>query len=174
MAHSHTGHQHAHGHGPHQHGHGDGGGDTSRRLAVALGLTIVILIAEVAGGLIANSLALLADAGHMLTDVAALGLSLFVAWFSRRPETAKRTYGYLRLEILAAFVNGAVLLGISAFIIWEALLRLREPEPVGSTLMLVVAAIGLFANLIAARLLHPASAGSMNVRGAYLHVLGDL
>ncbi|HEX6537099.1 MAG TPA: cation diffusion facilitator family transporter [Gemmatimonadaceae bacterium] len=171
MPHSHAGHQHAHGHQPHQHDHG---GDQSRRLALALALTFAILVAELAGGLIANSLALLADAGHMLTDVAALGLSLFVAWFSRRPETAKRTYGYLRLEILAAFVNGAVLLAISAFIIWEALLRLREPEPVGSTLMLVVAAIGLLANLISARLLHPASEGSMNVRGAYLHVLGDL
>jgi cobalt-zinc-cadmium efflux system protein len=172
MPHSHAGHHHAHHATGHDHGHR--GADQSRRLAIALAITFAILVAEVAGGLLANSLALLADAGHMLTDVAALGLSLFVAWFSRRPETAKRTYGYLRLEILAALVNGAVLLAISGVIIWEAVVRLRAPEAVGSTLMLAVAVLGLVANLVAARVLHPASEGSLNVRGAYLHVLGDL
>jgi cobalt-zinc-cadmium efflux system protein len=110
----------------------------------------------------------------MLTDVGALALSLFVAWFSRRPETPKRTYGYLRLEILAAFVNGAVLLVFSLAIVWEALLRLRSPEAVEGNLMLVVALVGLVANIASAWTLHPASKESLNVRGAYLHVLGDL
>ncbi len=150
------------------------GPDHAGRLRAALAITVLILVAEVVGGVVANSLALLADAGHMLTDVAALGLSLFVAWFMRRPETARRTYGYLRLEILAAFVNGGTLLVISALIVWQAVARLRQPEPVSGGLMLIVATIGLVANLIAAWLLHPASEGSLNVRGAYLHVLGDL
>ncbi|HEU4642600.1 MAG TPA: cation diffusion facilitator family transporter [Gemmatimonadaceae bacterium] len=180
MVHSHThhahghGHDHGHAHAPgHAHAHADPA-DQGRRLRIALAITTVILVAEVVGGLLANSLALLADAGHMLADVAALALSLFVAWFSRRPETAKRTYGYLRLEILAAFVNGAMLLGISVFIIWEAVMRLRTPEQVGGGLMLLVAVVGLVANLVSARVLHPASEGSLNMRGAYLHVLGDL
>lgn len=180
MAHSHAGHPHGHDHGrahDHAHGHAHAHGDAAdqaRRLRIALAITFAILVAEVVGGLMANSLALLADAGHMLADVAALALSLFVAWFSRRPETAKRTYGYLRLEILAAFLNGAMLLAISGLIIWEAVTRLRTPEPVGGGLMLLVAVIGLVANLASARVLHPASEGSLNMRGAYLHVLGDL
>lgn len=180
MAHLHAGpghdhaHDHSHGHAGHA-GHAHRGhADQARRLRIALAITFVILIAEVVGGFMANSLALLADAGHMLTDVAALALSLFVAWFSQRPETAKRTYGHLRLEILAAFINGATLLAISAFIIWEAVLRLRTPEPVGGGLMLGVALVGLVANIVSAWTLHPASGGSLNVRGAYLHVLGDL
>ena len=126
----------------------------SGRLRIALIITAVILVAEAVGGYLANSLALLADAGHMLTDVAALALSLFVAWFSQRPETDKRTYGYLRLEILAAFLNGATLLLISVWIIWEAVNRLRTPEPVQSGLMLGVAVLGLVANAISAWVLH--------------------
>jgi cobalt-zinc-cadmium efflux system protein len=141
---------------------------------VALAITAVILVAEAVGGYLANSLALLADAGHMLTDVAALALSLFVAWFSTRPETPKRTYGYLRLEILAAFLNGATLLLISVWIIWEALQRLRTPEPVHGGLMLAVAALGLLANAVSAWVLRPRGEDNMNVRGAYLHILGDL
>jgi len=172
-AHDHGhGHAHAHGHG-HLHAHG-GGADQVRRLRIALLITAALLVAEFAGGLIANSLALLADAGHLLTDVAALGLSLFVAWFSRKPETPKRTYGYLRLEILAAFANGATLVLVSALIIWEAVARFRHPEPVRGALMLAVAALGLVANLASAKVLHPASGSSLNVRGAYLHILGDL
>jgi cobalt-zinc-cadmium efflux system protein len=129
---------------------------------------------EVIGGLLSNSIALLADAGHMLTDVAALGLALFVAWFSRHPGTPQKTYGYLRWEILAAFVNGATLLLISAWILWTAVLRLRHPEQVESGLMLIVAAAGLVVNVIAARILYASSSHSLNARGAYLHVLGDL
>jgi cobalt-zinc-cadmium efflux system protein len=123
---------------------------------------------EVIGGLLSNSLALIADAGHMLTDVAALALSLFVAWFTRQPTTPQKSYGYLRWEILAAFLNGSALLLISAWIIVESIVRIRTPEPIGG-LMLWVAVAGLIINVISARILH-----GMNVRGAYLHVLGDL
>ncbi len=146
----------------------------ARGLRIALTLTAVFFVVEVAGGLLANSLALLADAGHMLTDVAALGLSLFVAWFSRQPETPSKTYGYLRWEILAAFLNGTTLLLISAWIISEAVLRLRHPEPVASGLMLGVAAASVATNLASAWVLHGGSRGSLNLRGAYIHVLGDL
>ena len=145
-----------------------------RRLRAALTITAIFLVAEVVGGLVSNSLALLADAGHMLTDVAALALSLFVAWFSRQPGTPEKTFGYLRWEILAAFLNGATLLVISAWIGWEAVLRLRAPEPVAGGLMLAVACGGLVVNLVAAWLLRPTSSDSLNVRGAYLHVLSDL
>lgn len=145
-----------------------------RRLRIALAITATFLVAEVVGGIMSNSLALLADAGHMLTDVAALALSLFVAWFSRQPHDARRTYGYLRWEILAAFINGATLLLLSAWIAFEAVTRVRTPEPVASGLMLVVAVGGIIANIAAAFILHPASTTSLNLRGAYLHVLGDL
>jgi len=97
-----------------------------------------------------------------------------VTWFSARPETPRRTYGYLRLEVLAALLNGAALLVISAFIVWEAIARFTQPQPVEGGLMLVIALIGLVANVIAARTLHAASGASLNVRGAYLHVLSDL
>jgi cobalt-zinc-cadmium efflux system protein len=137
-------------------------------------LTAGLLVVEVIGGLLSNSIALLADAGHMLTDVAALGLALFVAWFSRQPVTPQKTFGYLRWEILAAFVNGATLLLISAWILWTAVLRLRSPEQIESGLMLAVSAAGLVVNVIAARLLYRSSTHSLNARGAYLHVLGDL
>jgi cobalt-zinc-cadmium efflux system protein len=131
-------------------------------------------VVEVIGGIISNSLALLADAGHMLTDVGALGLSLFVAWFTMQPVTPRKTYGYLRWEILAAFLNGATLLLISAWILLEGAMRVRSPEPVEGGLMLGVAVAGLIANVIAARVLHPTSMANLNVRGAYLHVLSDL
>ncbi|HEY7861041.1 MAG TPA: cation diffusion facilitator family transporter [Gemmatimonadaceae bacterium] len=167
-AHSHAGHDHSHG------GHGHVHTSSVSRLRIALAITAVILVAEAVGGYAANSLALIADAGHMLTDVAALALSLFVAWFSQRPETPRRTYGYLRLEILAAFLNGATLLLISVWIIWEAISRLRTPEPVHGGLMLAVAVLGLVANAISAWVLRPQGDDNMNVRGAYLHILGDL
>ncbi|MBA4071438.1 MAG: cation transporter [Gemmatimonas sp.] len=164
-----TAHAHTHeGGGPHHHTSGTAG------LKAALGLTLAFFFAEVVGGWMANSLALLADAGHMLTDVGALGLSLFVAWFSRQPGTSSKTFGYLRWEILAAFLNGSVLLLVSVGIVWEAVGRLRQPEPLQSGLMLVVATGGLVVNIIAARLLHSGASSSLNVRGAYLHVLGDL
>jgi cobalt-zinc-cadmium efflux system protein len=180
--HDHHGHSHR-GHSHHGHSHGGRVGDASReidhatpvrRLRGALAVTAVFLIVEVIGGWLANSLALLADAGHMLTDVAALALSLFVAWFSRQPASPQKTYGDLRWEVLAAFLNGATLLLISAWIVWEAVLRLRAPEPIGSGLMFVVAVAGLVVNIIAARMLHASGESSLNVRAAYLHVLSDL
>ena len=171
---------HNHGHG-HQHGGGhDHGGHSHaadlpvRSLRIALGLTATLLVVEAIGGFLSNSIALIADAGHMLTDVAALALALFVAWFSKQPETPRKTYGYLRWEILAAFLNGATLLLLSAWILWEAASRLRAPEPIEGGLMLAVAAGGLIVNLIAARVLAKSSSHNMNARGAYLHVLGDL
>jgi cobalt-zinc-cadmium efflux system protein len=147
---------------------------STRALKAALALTLAVLVAEVVGGFLSNSIALLADAGHVLTDSAALALSLFVAWFSRQPVSPEKTFGYLRWEIIAALLNGTTLLGISVWIVIESLQRFRAPEPVGGTLMLVVATAGLVSNAIAALLLHPVNKSSLNVRGAYLHVLGDL
>ena len=163
--HDHAGHDHA--------GHDHAAHGSVRRLRIALVLTATFLVVEVVGGVVSNSLALLADAGHMLTDVAALALSLFVAWFSRQPSSPQKSYGYLRWEILAAFLNGAGLLLISTWIIVESVMRMRAPEPVGG-LMLWIAIAGLITNLISARILHAGAHDNMNVRGAYLHVLSDL
>ena len=159
----------------HPHAHADEADSTHQgRLRGALLLTAAFFIAEVVGGIVSNSLALLADAGHMFTDVGALALSLFVAWFSRQPAAPEKTYGYLRWEILAAFLNGAVLLVVSVAIVWEALGRLRAPEPVAGGVMLAVALGGLAVNAVAAWILHPVHHQSLNTRGAYLHVIGDL
>jgi cobalt-zinc-cadmium efflux system protein len=168
--------EHHDGDGGHHHGvgHSHAADAPVRSLRIALTLTAMLLVVEVIGGFLSNSIALLADAGHMLTDVAALGLALFVAWFSRQPETPQKTYGYLRWEILAAFLNGATLLLISAWILWEAVNRLRAPAVVHGGLMLAVATGGLIVNIIAARVLVGSSSDNMNTRGAYLHVLGDL
>ncbi len=172
-----AGHGHQHD-GAHEHHHGIGHshiGDASiKSLRIALAITAVFLVVEVIGGYLANSIALLADAGHMLTDVAALGMALFVAWFSKQPGSPQKTYGYLRWEILAAFLNGGTLLLISALILIEAVMRWRHPEPVGGGLMLAVAVAGLLANLVSARVLAGNSRENLNARGAYLHVLGDL
>lgn len=165
-----------HDHHGHSHPHLHAGDDSHalKRLRIALVLTAAFFVAEVVGGFITNSLALLADAGHMLTDVAALTLSLFVAWFSRQPASPDKTYGYLRWEVLAALINGAALLAISGTILWEAVSRLQSPEAVASGGMLVVALGGLLVNAISAWVLHPAHSHSLNARGAYLHVIGDL
>ena len=167
------GHQHD---GAHHHavGHSHAADASVRSLRIALVLTALLLVVEVIGGLLSNSIALLADAGHMLTDVAALALALFVAWFSKQPGTPQKTYGYLRWEILAAFLNGATLLLISVWILWEAASRFRAPAPIQGGLMLAVATGGLIVNIIAARVLVGGSRDNMNARGAYLHVLGDL
>lgn len=172
-------HPHAHGaHGSHAHsysgGHAHDRGLGQRSLAWALGLTIAFTIAEFVGGWLANSLALIADAAHMLADAGSLALSLFALWFARRPATAGKTYGYVRLEILAALVNGALLLVIAGGIVWEAIRRLGTPEPVRAGVLIAVASAGLLANLLSALILHRAAGESLNVRGAYVHVLGDL
>ncbi len=145
-----------------------------RGLAIVLVVTAAFMVAEFVGGWLANSLALVADAAHMLADVGSLALSLFALWFARRPATSGKTYGYVRLEILAAVVNGTLLLVLSGYVIWEAVRRLGHPEPVHSGLMLAVAAAGLVANVVSAVVLHRQAGESLNVRGAYLHVLGDL
>ena len=131
------------------------------------------MVAEVVGGLLTNSLALLADAGHMLSDVAALGLSLFAAWIAERPPTPKRTYGYYRAEILAALANGATLIAISVYIFVEAYHRLRQTPEVQGPAMLAVAVGGLAVNLVSLWLLHGGREESLNVHGAWLHVLTD-
>ncbi len=139
-----------------------------------LAITAVFMVAELVGGLLSGSLALLADAGHMFTDVAALALSVFAIRLARRPATTKRTFGYVRLEILAALVNGASLLVIAGLILVEAWERLRIPVAVDGGLMLAVATLGLVVNIVGATMLHGHAHENLNVRGAYLHVLGDL
>jgi cobalt-zinc-cadmium efflux system protein len=143
------------------------------RLWAVLGLTGAFMVLEAIGGWVSGSLALLADAGHMLTDVGALALGLLTAWIAQRPANASKTYGYLRWEILAALVNGAALFGIAAWVVVEAIQRLQHPAPIRSGLFLAIAAAGLVVNLISLFLLHGAREGSLNARGVYLHVLGD-
>lgn len=137
-------------------------------------MTAGFMVVEFTGGLIANSLALMADAGHMLGDVGALGLSVFALTLARRPPTPDKSFGYLRMEILAALANGVTLVVISVLIFWQAWRRFLEPQPIEGGLMLVVAVAGLLVNVVAAVLLHRSSHHNLNVRGAYLHVVGDL
>jgi len=148
--------------------------ETRRRLTLALAITAVVMLVELIGGWLAGSLALLADAAHMLADVAALGLALLAAWIAQRPATPERSFGFMRLEILAALINGAVLFAIAIGIGIEAWHRLNVPQLVNGPLLLGVAAVGLVANLAAALVLHRGHQHSLNQRGAYLHVLGDL
>src|SRR5919112_2553367 len=143
------------------------------RLGAVLGLTLVFMLVEAIGGWISGSLALLADAGHMLTDAGALGLSLLSAWIALRPANDNKTFGYQRWEILAALINGAALFGIAAWVIVEAVQRIQHPQPIEAQLFLIVAAAGLLVNLLGLRMLHHSRHGSLNARGAYLHVLGD-
>jgi cobalt-zinc-cadmium efflux system protein len=145
----------------------------TRRLKLALAITSVYFVAELVGGLLTNSLALLSDAGHMLSDIAALGLAIFAFQMARRPATTKRTYGYHRLEILAALINGLALWLIVGAIFHEAYRRVFDPPAVQSLGMLVVAALGLGVNLAAGFILYGSREESLNVRGAFLHVLGD-
>lgn len=139
-----------------------------------LGLTLVIMVAEVIGGWLANSLALLADAGHMLTDSAAVALALFASWVATRPATTAKTFGYLRLEILAALINGTLLIGLAGLIVWQALGRFVMPPEIEPRILFGVATVGLIGNAVALKILHLGQEKSLNVHGAYLHVLGDL
>ena len=143
------------------------------RLATVLALTLLFMVIEAVGGWLSGSLALLADAGHMLTDAGALMLSLLSAWIALRPATENKTYGYQRWEILAALINGAALFGIAAWVIIEAVQRIQDPSPIRAHLFLVIAGAGLLVNLISLRILYGIKHGSLNTRGAYLHVLGD-
>ena len=164
----------AHTHGPPNAGGALDRGPQSKRLWIVLGLTAAFMVVEVVGGVLANSLALLADSGHMLADVGALALSLIAMRLALRPPSAERTFGYVRMEILAALVNGATLLVISGWIVWEAWGRLSAPQEVDGPLMILVAGVGLIVNVVGAGLLHTHAGENLNVRGAYLHVLGDL
>jgi cobalt-zinc-cadmium efflux system protein len=132
-----------------------------------------MMVAEVVGGVLSNSLALLSDAGHMLTDNLALLLSFFAMKFAAMPATERRTFGFYRLEILAALINGIILVVISLYIIYQAYLRMINPQHVEGVLMLIVAAIGLVANIIGAVVLMKHSHSNINIRGAYLHIIGD-
>jgi cobalt-zinc-cadmium efflux system protein len=149
-------------------------GKNKKRLAIVLALTTAYLIAEVVGGLLTHSLALLADAGHMLTDVAGIGLALLAIQFAERPATPERTYGFYRVEILAALINGVVLIGISSYILYEAYQRFRNPPEVQSGVMLAVASVGLIINIVGIYLLRAASQESLNMKGAYYEVMSDM
>ena len=158
----------------HQTQHEHSPGKRIGRLRLALVLTFVYMLAEGFGGWLTNSLALIADAGHMLTDVAALSLTLGAIWFGARPATAKKTFGYYRLEILAAFVNGIVLVLLSAWVIYEAVRRSQSPPDVNGLRLTIIAVGGLIVNIIAAKLLHSDHKHDLNMRAAWLHVMGDL
>lgn len=157
----------------HTHSHGARAAGGSRKLQFALGLTAVYMFAEAFGGWFANALSLIADAGHMLTDVAALSLTLAAIWFAARPATPQKTFGYYRLEILAAFVNGIALVLISLWIMYEAVERWNAPPAVKGLELIVIAAGGLVINIVCAWLLHGGHEHDLNLRGAWLHVVGD-
>jgi len=158
------------------HAHGGGGGrlrSEGRALAIALGLVLVFAGLEAAAGVFAGSLALLADAAHMLSDALALGLALFAAWLARRPATPERSFGWRRAEVLAALANALVLVVLGAWIVWEGVGRISDPPGVTGAWVLAAGLAGLLVNLAAARVLHGAGSG-LNVRAAMLHVLADL
>jgi cobalt-zinc-cadmium efflux system protein len=164
----HHGHDHAHGHGHHHHASG-----SARALFIVLVLTALYMVAELVGGVLSHSLALIADAGHMLSDVAALGLSLFAAWISRRPPTPARSYGYYRTEILAALANAATLIAMSVWVCVEAYRRLQHPPEVAGTMVMAIATGGLLINLAGLWVLNGSRQENINVRGAWLHVATD-
>jgi len=155
------------------HAHGSAAAGHRGKLVAVLVLSLAILAVEVVGGMVSNSLALLADAGHMLTDVAGVGMALLAIWFAGRSPTNGRTYGYFRLEILAAVTNAFLLFGVAAFILYQAWRRLSAPPEIASGLMLAVALLGLAANAVSLYVLRDAQRDSLNLRGAYLEVMGD-
>lgn len=171
--HKHHGHDHGHSHG-HAHHHVDASGN-KKGLAWALGITFMIMLLEFFGGLFTNSLALLSDSGHMLSDSSSLVLSLVAVWFAAKPASSKRTFGFYRFEILAALLNGVTLFLIAGVIIWEAIGRFTNPPEVSSGSMILIAVIGLFANLLSAYFLMSKGdvKNNINLKSAYLHVLGD-
>jgi cobalt-zinc-cadmium efflux system protein len=161
----------------HDHGHDHAGsakGESRRALTIVLFLTATFTIAEVIGGLLTGSLALLADAGHMLSDNVSIGLALFAAWLATRPATPNRSFGYNRAEILAALVNGVTLVAVSIWIFFEAYQRFRDPPEILGGWMLLVAALGLVVNVAGALVLSRSGGESLNVEGALRHVLADL
>lgn len=166
--HCHEGHHH---HGGGEHAPADGSG---RRLAFALAIIAGFAVVEIAGGLMSRSLALIADAGHMVTDAAALALALSAQWLAARPVSDRFPFGWKRAQVLAAFVNGLGLVAVVGFLVAEAIGRLGSPLAIDAPLMLSVAVIGLGANIAAFFILHPRAEGNLNVRGAMLHVAADI
>jgi len=158
----------------HAHGHDHTAGANAKMLAWALALTSAYLVAEVVGGIVFNSLALLSDAAHMMTDVAALVIALLAIRLGRKAPDEKRTFGYRRFEILAAAFNAVLLFGIAIYVFVEAIRRFAEPQEIQSWGMMIVAAIGLVVNLISMRLLTAGKDASFNVKGAYLEVWADM
>ena len=146
----------------------------TKYLGIALGITIVFFIIELAGGILTKSLALLTDAWHMLNHIFALVFALVAAWFALRPISLTKTYGYYRTEILAAFLNGIFLWAVAVFIFYQAILRIQYPLPVESENMLIIAVLGLIANVLAAATLSRSKEESLNVKGAFLHVVADI
>jgi cobalt-zinc-cadmium efflux system protein len=160
----------------HDHGHGPAataGGAHRRRLLVVLGLTLALLAAEIVGAVLSGSLALLADAGHMATDAAGIALALGAVSLAQRPARGRRTFGWQRMEILAAGANGLLLLAVAGYVLVEAVRRIGDPPEIGSGLMLVIASVGLAVNLVSLTVLHGGRGESLNIRGAYLEVLAD-
>ncbi|HEY1785426.1 MAG TPA: cation diffusion facilitator family transporter, partial [Pirellulales bacterium] len=169
------GHHH-HGTGGHDHGHGHSHappGVHRRRLAIVLVLALLSTVGELIGSWFANSLALWADAGHMFSDAAALGLSLFAAWIAERPPTPEHSYGYRRAEILAALANGTTLIAISIVIFVQAIARFSHPHPVEGIWMMAVAFASLLVSLLGMALLHGGKSENLNVHGAWLHMMTD-
>src|SRR4051812_26548901 len=171
-----SGHHHHH---DHDHGHAHGGGGPSRqgeqrRLMLALAVAIIAMVAEALGGFYANSLALMSDAAHMLADAGAIALSLFALRVASRPADARRTYGYYRLEILAALLNGAVLIAIAAGIAFEGYHRLLHPEHVHVGTVVALACAGIALNAAGMWITHTGPGASMNLRSTFLHLAGDL
>ncbi len=158
----------------HDHGHVTAGQAHRGRLVVVLAITTTVLVVEVVGGLVSGSAALLADAGHMLTDVGGLALALVATSLAARPATSVRTFGWQRVEVLAAMVNGMVVAAVGIVVLVEGVRRTADPRPVSAGVMLAVAVVGLAANAVGLALLRRGQAESLNVRGAYLEVLGDL
>lgn len=157
----------------HDHDHASAAARHWRPLTMVLVLTAAYMVAEAVGSLVSNSLALMADAGHMLADAFGLGLALFAIWLGARPASPARTYGYYRAEILAAMANAMVLFAISGFVLYEAWRRLHQPPDVQSATMLAIASVGLVVNLVGAWLLRKGAKDSLNIQGAFLEVVSD-
>lgn len=168
-------HTHSHASGDHSHHHASSGStDARKRVAIAALLTFAFMAAEIIGGVISGSLALLADAAHMLTDAGSLGLAWVGFRLAERPADARRSFGFARFKVLAAFVNGLALILLAAWIVWEAIHRLADPQPILGGVLLGVAVAGLVVNIIAFFVLHGGDREDLNMRGALWHVAGDL
>ena len=174
MAHSHADHGHGHDH-DHDHSHTPTiTSDNERKVLLSFGLIFTFMVVEVVGGLISGSLALLADAGHMMTDAAALALAYAAFRFGQRAADSKRTFGYLRFEVVAGFVNAVTLFAIVGWIVYEAWERFQEPQPILAGPMFGVAVAGLLVNILVFWILTRGDSEHVNIKGAALHVLGDL